>query len=78
MHLNPLAIEPARWSSAFMQPRQWRNIEQFRKEMANGQVVVLRNTQHAFYRDPALKARIVREVRQFLLGQKASPDIDSR
>lgn len=52
-----------------VQPRQWKNIEQFRKEMANGKVVVLRNTYHSFYRDPKLKERIVREIREFLLSR---------
>ena len=73
-NLTPGASEATRakareWIERVVQLRQWRNIEQFQREMSNGRAVVLRNTQHTFYRDPALKDRIVREVRQFLLGQ---------
>lgn len=51
-----------------VRPRQWKNIEQFKNEMVNGRVVVLRNTQHNFFRDPKLKDEVVREVREFLLA----------
>ncbi|MDQ3710979.1 MAG: alpha/beta hydrolase [Acidobacteriota bacterium] len=51
-----------------VQPYQWKNIEQFRKEMVKGKVVVLRDTHHAFFRDPKLKDEVVREMRQFLLS----------
>lgn len=51
-----------------VQPRQWKNIEQFRKEMVNGKIIVLRNTHHNFFRDPKLKDEVVREIRQFLLN----------
>jgi pimeloyl-ACP methyl ester carboxylesterase len=51
-----------------IQPRQWKNIEQFRKEMRNGKVIVLRNTVHGFYQDPKLKDQVVLEIRAFLLG----------
>lgn len=51
-----------------VQPYQWKNIERFRKEMVNGRVVVLRDTHHAFFRDPKLKDEVVREMRQFLLS----------
>jgi pimeloyl-ACP methyl ester carboxylesterase len=49
-----------------VQPRQWKNIEQFRREMPKGKVVVLRNTRHAFYDDPKLKDQVVLEIRSFL------------
>lgn len=51
-----------------VQPWQWKNIEQFRKEMVNGKVVVLRDTHHNFFRDPKLKDEVARETRQFLLS----------
>lgn len=50
-----------------VQPRQWKNIAQFRKEMSNGKVVVLRNTRHAFYEDPSLKDQVFHEIHSFLL-----------
>ncbi len=50
-----------------IQPRQWKNIEQMRKQAPHAQVVVLRNTDHNFYRDPVLKDKVVDEIRAFLL-----------
>lgn len=49
------------------QPYQWRNIERFRKEVVNGQVVVMRGTNHYFFRDPKRKEEVVRTMRGFLL-----------
>lgn len=51
-----------------VQPRQWKNIEQFRRDMVNGKIVILRDTHHNFCRDPKLKDEIAREVRAFLMG----------
>jgi pimeloyl-ACP methyl ester carboxylesterase len=51
-----------------VQPRQWKNVEQFRKEMVNGNVVILRDTHHNFFGDPKLKDKVVGEIRALLLG----------
>jgi len=51
------------------QPYQWRNIERFRKEVAAGQAVVLRNTNHYFFKDPKIKDDIVNQIRVFLLSK---------
>lgn len=51
-----------------VQPYQWRNIERFRKEAVNGRVVVLRDTNHYFFRDPKRKDEVVHEMRTFLLN----------
>ncbi len=56
-----------RFVESVVQPRQWKNIAQFRKEMPKGKVVVLRNTRHAFCDDPKLKDQVVLEIRAFLL-----------
>jgi len=53
----------------YIQPRQWKNIEQFRKQLPKGKVVILRNTEHNFYRDPAIKDKVALEIREFLLGK---------
>lgn len=50
------------------QPYQWRNIERFRKEVPGGRVVVLRNTNHYFFKDPKIKDDIVSQIRMFLLS----------
>lgn len=55
--------------ATIMRPYQLRNIAQFRKDMVHGKVVVLRDTQHAFFRDTKLKDNVVLEIRQFLLSQ---------
>ncbi|MCE3003808.1 MAG: alpha/beta hydrolase [Xanthomonadaceae bacterium] len=49
-----------------MQPYQWRNVERFRREVAKGQVVVLRDTHHYFFEDPSRKDEVVRRMRAFL------------
>ena len=50
-----------------VQPRQWKNINQMRKQAPHAKVVVLRNTDHNFYRDPLLKDKVAEEIREFLL-----------
>jgi len=49
------------------QPYQFRNAERFRKEVKRGQVVILRGTNHYFFKDPKQKDAIVTQVRAFLL-----------
>jgi pimeloyl-ACP methyl ester carboxylesterase len=50
-------------------PYQRRNIEQFRREMARGRVIEMRNTaHHCFIKN---EGEVVREMRAFLLGRRA-------
>ncbi|MCI0533811.1 MAG: hypothetical protein L0Z50_01145 [Verrucomicrobiales bacterium] len=48
-------------------PRQRRNIEQFRKEVANGRVIEMPNTKHECFVDK--RDEVVREMRAFLSGK---------
>ena len=61
------------WAQAFIekevQPYQWRNIERFRKEVVNGRVIVMRGTNHYFFKDLKRKDEVVREMRDFLLSK---------
>jgi non-heme chloroperoxidase len=50
-----------------VQPYQWRNIERFRKEVVNGRVIVMRGTNHYFFKKK--KDEVVREMRGFLLSK---------
>ena len=72
--LKPDSDEPTRKKAEeFMErqakPWQWKNIERFRKEVVNGQVVVMRDTHHYFFIDPKRKDEVVREIRAFLLSK---------
>lgn len=55
------------FTEKIVQPRQWKNIEQMRKQAPHAKIVVLRNTDHNFYRDPLLKEKVAAEIREFLL-----------
>lgn len=50
-----------------IQPRQFKNIAQLRKQLPKAKIVILRNTEHNFYRAPKLKDQVVSEIRDFLL-----------
>lgn len=50
-------------------PYQFRNAERFRKEVRKSRVVVLRDTDHYFFRDKEIKEEIANQVREFLLGK---------
>ncbi len=50
-----------------VRPYQTSNIERFRKEVKNSEVIVLPNTNHYFFRDPKLFDNVVSTVRRFLL-----------
>ncbi len=50
-----------------VQPYQFRNAEKFQKEVKNGEVVILRNTNHYFFEDPNQKNAVFAKVRTFLL-----------
>ncbi len=52
-----------------VRPRQFKNIDQMKKQAPHAKIVVLRNTNHNFYRDPKLKGRVAAEVREFLLAK---------
>ena len=49
------------------QPYQFRNIERFQREVKNGEVVVLRGTNHYFFEDPKQKDAVFAQIRTFLL-----------
>jgi pimeloyl-ACP methyl ester carboxylesterase len=55
------------WIETDVRPYQTSNIERFRKEVKNSEVVVLPNTNHYFFRDPKISDEIVAKVRRFLL-----------
>jgi len=50
-----------------VQPRQWKNIKQMQNQAPHAKVVVLRNTDHNFYRDPQIKEQVASEIREFLI-----------
>src|SRR5262245_17599865 len=71
--LTPDNHEPTRkkaeeYIETEVKPFQLKYIERFRKEVVNGQVVVMRGAHHYFFRDPDPKRRdeVVREIRAFL------------
>jgi pimeloyl-ACP methyl ester carboxylesterase len=51
-----------------VRPRQFKNIAQMQKQAKHAKVVVLRNTDQNFYRDPKLKDEVAKEIRRFLLS----------
>jgi len=55
------------WIDSDVRPAQTRNIERFRKEVKNSEVIVLPNTTHYFFRDPKQFDSVVSTVRRFLL-----------
>lgn len=54
------------WIEAEVRPYQLRNIERFRKDVKKGEVIVLPNTTHYFFRDPKQFDNVVSTVRRFL------------
>lgn len=52
-----------------MQPYQFRNAERFRKEVKHGRVIVLRGTNHYFFKDPKQRDAVVDQIRAFLLNK---------
>ncbi len=50
-----------------IQPRQWKNINQMKKQAPHAKVVVFRDSDHNFYIDPKLKDKVAAEIREFLL-----------
>lgn len=60
-------------ADAFMEtiarPRQFKNINQMKKQAPHAKIVVLRNTDHNFYRDPKLKDKVAAEIREFLVNR---------
>jgi pimeloyl-ACP methyl ester carboxylesterase len=61
------------WIETDVRPYQTRNIERFRREVRNSEVVVLPSTTHYFFRDPKLADDIVLKVRRFLSDPIATP-----
>lgn len=55
------------WIETDVRPYQTRNIEKFRNEVKNSEVIVLPNTHHYFFRDAKISDEIVVKVRRFLL-----------
>lgn len=58
------------WIENTLRPYQVSNIERFRKEVKNSEVIVLPNTTHYFFRDSKVYESLVSTVRRFLLEQK--------
>lgn len=58
------------WIEGVVKPYQLRNIERFRKEVKNSEVIVLPNTTHYFFRDPKQFDNVISTVRRFLLQTK--------
>jgi pimeloyl-ACP methyl ester carboxylesterase len=52
-----------------IQPRQFKNIAKLRKQHPKAKIVILRNTEHNFYRDPKLKDQVASEIKEFLLSK---------
>lgn len=58
------------WIEAEVRPYQLRNIERFRKEVKKGEVIVLPNTTHYFFRDPKQFDNVVSTLHRFLMQTK--------
>lgn len=50
-------------------PYQLKNIAQFRKDVPQAKVVLLRNTNHYFFEDPKVKEGVISTIRDFLTAR---------
>ncbi len=62
----------------FVQPYQNKNIERFRKDVRHANIVLVRGSNHYFYRDPKKIDEVVATVRRFLEDAKPAPLVNTK
>ncbi|MFM9874102.1 MAG: alpha/beta fold hydrolase [Fimbriimonadaceae bacterium] len=62
-----LKVKAEKFVKEVIQPYQWKNIEQFRKDAPKAKVIVIRNSDHYFFEDPKKKESVIATIRDFLV-----------